>query len=356
VAVAHSADDQVETVLMHLLRGSGLSGLSGMAYRAIATEWGSDIPLIRPLLGTWRNEIIEYCQEHDLQPHFDPTNQDTTFYRNRLRHHLIPTLEEYNPQVRQVVWRMARTLAADADVLEEYMQPLWAAVVLEQGTGFICLSRPTFQALRLAQKRSVLRRAIAHLRPALRDIDFASIQRAAAFIEAPTSTRQVDLVSNLRLFLEGDRVFLAEWNAPMIDKDWPQLATSVNFLLAVPGKLALLNGFQLVADLQDILAPADFVPPSTDPFQAWLDADRVTLPLTVRSRHPGDRYCPLGMGVHSLKVSDFFINHALPARARPAWPLVCSGSAIVWIPGFQPAEFCRITADTRQMLRLKLFK
>jgi tRNA(Ile)-lysidine synthase len=356
VAVAHSADDQVETVLMHLLRGSGLSGLRGMAYRSLAAEWGSNIPLIRPLLGIWRSEIIEYCRDHDLQPHFDPTNQDTAFYRNRLRHHLIPTLEEYNPQARQVIWRMARTLAADADVLDEYFQPLWASIVLGQGTGFICLSRPAFQALRLAQKRSVLRRAIAYLRPALRDIDFLSIQRAADFIDHPTATRQVDLVSNLRLFLEGDSVFLAEWNAPVIDRAWPQLDPGSNLSLTAPDEVGLLNGFRLVASLQEVSSSADFAPPPGDPFQAWLDADRVSLPLVLRSRRPGDRYNPLGMQGHSLKLSDFFINHTLPARARAAWPLVCSGDTIAWVPGFQPAHAYRVTPETLHLLHLKLIK
>jgi tRNA(Ile)-lysidine synthase len=122
VAVAHNADDQVETVLMHLLRGSGLSGLRGMPYRSLTTEWSSTIPLVRPLLGVWREEINEYCAVRQLQPVTDLSNQDTTFYRNRLRHELVPYLQHYNPQAKERIWKMANVLAADYEVLEAQVE------------------------------------------------------------------------------------------------------------------------------------------------------------------------------------------------------------------------------------------
>ena len=202
----------------------------------------------------------------------------------------------------------------------------------------------------------MLRHAIAALRPALRDIDFASIQRAAEFIDHPTATQQVDLVSHLRLFLEGDKVFLAEWNAPIIDSGWPQIAPGSSPSLPVPGEMALLNGFRLVASLQEVPSRADFVPPAGSPLQTWLDADQVSYPLSLRTRRPGNRYCPLGMDGHSLKLSDFFINHNLPVRARRDWPLVCSGETIAWVPGFQPAHHFRVTPETRRLLHLVVLK
>ena len=119
VAVGHTADDQVETVLMHLLRGAGLSGLRGMAYRSLPNTWSQDIPLVRPLLGTWREEVLAYCHANALQPHLDSSNLDIRFYRNRLRHDLIPYLKNYNPRVHEVLWRTARVLSDDYAVLEQ---------------------------------------------------------------------------------------------------------------------------------------------------------------------------------------------------------------------------------------------
>ncbi|MGD9093773.1 MAG: tRNA lysidine(34) synthetase TilS, partial [Anaerolineales bacterium] len=103
VAVGHNADDQAETVLMHILRGSGLSGLRGMSYYSLPNPWSDRIPLVRPLLCVWREEIIVYLRERDIKPIIDASNLDTAYARNRLRHELIPTLETYNPAIRKAL-------------------------------------------------------------------------------------------------------------------------------------------------------------------------------------------------------------------------------------------------------------
>ena len=107
VAVGHTADDQVETILMHFLRGAGLAGLKGMAGRTLLPEFDREIPLVRPILHLWRHETEAYCREHDLQPVHDPSNTDETYFRNRLRHSLIPELEKYNPRFKETLLRTA---------------------------------------------------------------------------------------------------------------------------------------------------------------------------------------------------------------------------------------------------------
>ncbi len=355
VAVAHTADDQVETVLMHLLRGAGLSGLKGMSYRAIVPEWDNEIPLVRPLLGVWREETLAYCRDLGLEPLLDASNQDITFFRNRLRLELIPLLEQYNPQVRQVIWRTARTLAADHEVLEEYYHHIWQECLVEQGPGFVCLSLAALHPLALAQKRSLIRRSISILRPSLRDIDFSAVQHALDFIEQPASTGQRDLVSNLRLSIEGERLFISDWNASVVDYSWFQLASGSMISLEAPGSVELQNGFVLSAEAPKSLPENGFSPEQGDASQVWLDADQLFFPLTVRTRQAGDRFMPLGMGGHSLKLSDFWINRRLSKRARPGWPLVCSGSQIAWIPGFLPAHTFRVTEKTSRVVRLVVY-
>ena len=95
VAVGHTADDQAETVLMHLLRGAGLAGLKGMEFRSWLDSWSTEIPLVRPLLTTWRSEVLEYCQHNRLTPAQDATNQSLDYFRNRLRLEILPYLEQY---------------------------------------------------------------------------------------------------------------------------------------------------------------------------------------------------------------------------------------------------------------------
>jgi tRNA(Ile)-lysidine synthase len=117
----------------------------------------------------------------------------------------------------------------------------------------------------------------------------------------------------------------------------------------------LLSGWRLEADLQAPGKAAHPAPQDAGPYTAWLDGEALSFPLAVRSRRPGDRFRPLGLGGHSVKVSDYFINVKLPRRARESWPLVLSADGeIAWIPGFVPAHPFRLTGETRQVVCLRL--
>jgi tRNA(Ile)-lysidine synthase len=108
--------------------------------------------------------------------------------------------------------------------------------------------------------------------------------------------------------------------------------------------------------MQDVQAGAPSTWTDADPYQAWLDLDRVQSPLRISARKPGDRFQPLGMGGHSIKVSDFMINVKLPRLARDGWPLVLSDEEIIWVPGFQLANLPRIRQETKRIARLRMTK
>ena len=137
VAVGHTADDQVETVLMHFIRGAGLAGLKGMNYRTIIHMFDPQIPVVRPLLDTWREETVVYCAANGFRPRHDPSNASLDFFRNRLRHLLIPTLESYNPRFREVIWRTSRSLAGDYEILSEVLDEAWKRCVVEETAEFV---------------------------------------------------------------------------------------------------------------------------------------------------------------------------------------------------------------------------
>ena len=117
VAVGHTADDQVETVVMHFLRGSGLSGLRGMLYSTILHSYDASIPVVRPLLDVWRTETESYCRIRGLEPVYDKSNEILDYLRNKIRHELIPQLETYNPGIRKVLWRSASVLREDENII-----------------------------------------------------------------------------------------------------------------------------------------------------------------------------------------------------------------------------------------------
>ncbi|MCB9136375.1 MAG: tRNA lysidine(34) synthetase TilS [Anaerolineales bacterium] len=345
VAVGHNADDQAETVLMHFLRGAGLDGLKGMSPRTILPVWDPEIPLVRPLLAVSRASIETFCQDMHLHPRQDPTNADTTYFRNRLRHELIPILETFNPRFRETVLRTAQTLAADQDALSQQTDRAWAACLLRAEQTTLALTLPTFRTQPLGIQRRVLRRAIETLRPGLRDVDFAAVERVLGFLELEKDG-VCEVTGNLRVFLEGARVWVAEDAQDLPTDEWPQMDRAPR-LLGVGETIRLRAGWEIRAATVSAQGP---IPEGPD--RAWVDVGGLKA-FTVRGRRPGDVFQPLGMD-EPVKLAEFFINEKIPRRARDSWPLVCAGDEIVWIPGVRLGERIRVKAWHENILELTL--
>ncbi len=356
VAVGHTADDQAETVLMHFLRGTGLNGLRGMSYHVILPDFDDQIPLVRPLLDAWREDIVAHCAARGIYPRWDASNESPAYLRNRLRHILLPALETYNPRIREALCRMAYLLNGDYEILTEMLDKAWATVCLGEGNGYVILDAQALRGTSAGYRRNLLRRALKQIRPGLQNVDFAAMERATAFVEQNAGSRQIDLVAGIRLLAEGDRLYVATWEANLPGGGWPQLKRSAPPMSLVwPGTWEIAPGWTLKAERWPNPALAwEQAQGNANPYQAWLDADALKVPLTVRFPRPGDRFQPLGMAGHTVKLSDFFINQKIPRRARSAWPLVCSGETIVWVPGFRPAHVCRLRQQTRNVLYLSL--
>lgn len=353
VAVAHSADDQVETVLMHLLRGAGLAGLRGMEAVSLPNEWSQTIALLRPLLGTRREEILVYCQAHDLHPVEDASNQETKYYRNRIRHELVPLLESYNPAARRLLWQTAESLAQDYQVISQQVEKALPAVVTQQGDGLLGISSGELALLLPGLQRHVWRRLVGMLLPGLRDVSYDVVLRALAFAAQP-DLPQIDLTGGLRLLREGDFLWLVKEGSELPDYPGPQLALGEQLTLTLPGEVQLQPGWVLSAQLVPAAQARQQAEHNRDVFQAWLDADLLKPPVLLRARLPGDRITPLGMGGQSLKISDLMINHKLPRRARQNWLLVVSAGEIVWAPGLCLSHHARLQAGTEHAVHLRI--
>jgi tRNA(Ile)-lysidine synthase len=355
VVVGHTADDQVETVLMHLLRGAGLSGLTGMTFRSFPTSWSQTIPLVRPLLGVWREEIHAYLSERSLQPVQDASNLDTQYFRNRIRQELIPALKTYNPQIRQRIWQTAYTLQGDNELLDRAVDAAWESCHAVAGPGYVSFKIGELQVQYRGMQRRLLRRAVSLLRTGLHDIDFDTIERGTKFLNKPKYSSQIDLSGGLYVFYEEDRLWVAAWEADLPTGIWPSVEQGKALDLQVPGSLNLSGGWQFYAQpAYDISQAFSQAMGNRDPYQAWLDFNDLQFPLIVRGRLPGDRFQPLGMRGHSTKLSDMLINLKLPSRARSTWPLLLSGMDIVWIPGFRLAHPYRLKEKTRSAVHLYL--
>lgn len=355
VAVAHTADDQVETVLMHLLRGSGMAGLRGMPYRTFLPQWSADCPLVRPFLAVWRRETEAYCAEFGLSPRIDASNQDTTLYRNRLRHELIPYLESYNAGFKQHVWQTARLLQDDYQVVEAQIEYAWGRCLAGKSGNALLLRRDAFASLGPGPQREVLRRAIRQLRPGLRDVGYEIVERGRmCVLAAGGAGERVDLAGGL-LLESSQEEFLIFSSRDQLDAPWwPLLNEGGEVELSVPGVTRLENGWEIAADE----ASGGEIPETAlhDADEAWLSARGIVKPLKVRTRRAGDRFRPFGMTAQ-VKLADFMMNEHIFKSARPRWPLVAGADgSIVWVPGLRPSENARLRTVEDRVLHLTLRK
>jgi tRNA(Ile)-lysidine synthase len=354
VATGHTADDQAETVLMHLLRGAGLSGLRGMAYRSLPNPWSETIALVRPLLGTWRKEIEGYIRERNLRPLTDSTNAETRFYRNRLRLETLPYLDGLVPGVRQRLVRMAALLEDEDALLSEMAQDAFAACLPLRAPGRLSLEAGQLRRQPAALQRRVLRMAIAALRPGLRDIDAAAVEAARAFVAAPTRTGQRDLTANLMLRMEGERLAVIDTLLPEEPPpDLPQIAGRV--ALPIPGQVRLPGGWRV--SVERLPATPELVRQAqgnSDRWTAYLDPAGLPGELSLQPPQAGQRFAPLGLGGATQKLSDAFINHKIPREARKGWPVLMAGAEAAWLAGVRISEKVKVRQGTVEMIKIRL--
>ena len=375
LAVGHNADDQAETVLMHFLRGSGAAGLRGMLprtplddYRLFPPEDGnlddslsssdprgpasSRLHLVRPLLSVSRVEIEAYCAEYRLAPRVDRSNEDTTFFRNRLRHELLPILETYNPGIRDVLAHTAEVLAGDHAVLSRAVEAAWTTLVSVEGPDEVRFSLPGWRGLPIGQQRATLREAIHRLRHSVRDINWEHVERAVWLAREGHTGQAATLAAGLELQIGYDSLRVAGEAAPW-QVNLPQV--SAPLILRAPGVTELGGGWQVTVErLRRDEAPDDFA--DADPWTAYLDAEAVGDALILRPRAPGDRFCPLGLAGHSVKLNEFMIDAKIARDARSGWPLLIGRGGIAWVCGLRLAEPAALGPDTAEIWHVRFVK
>lgn len=350
IAVGHQRDDQAETVLMHLLRGSGLSGLRGMLPATPLSEYhlledaaiACDPPLdslpatpgawpvlIRPLLNLSRQEIDGYIAAQGLTPRLDATNQDTTYFRNRLRHEVLPLLETLNPNVREVLARTADVLRADADLVRAAGEAALARALRSATADAVVLDRAAWDGLPLSSKRHIIRAAVWRLRPALRDVTFEHVEQALAVIASGQVGAQATLPGGLALRVGYDTLIISGAGAVEAGDDAPALAgESAGPVFGPDERVEIICGAWVFSARP--LLPGDDLPAlHADPLAAALVVPAGAR-LRLRARRPGDRFRPRGMGGRSQKLADTLINLRVPAARRDRVPLLVVDDAIAW--------------------------
>jgi len=335
VAVAHTRDDNVETILLHILRGTGTRGLMGLQPVMPRVIDGKKITIVRPLLAIPRAETAAYCRRHRLQPRYDATNASLAPLRNRVRLELLPLLRKYNAGIDAALLRAADIAAADTVFLEKTVLQQWRQVAT-QTPGQIIFDREKLTALPVSITRGLLRMAVEKLAGTLKDVESRHLEAMLALTQKATG-KSIELPYGLDFTREYDRLILALRQATV--------ALDGEYRINVPG-VTLIPGWQVTAG---IVRPGQVK--NNDPLTAYLDADKTGQVLVVRGRRPGDRFQPLGMG-EAKKVSDFMLDARVPRARRTRVPIVASGTQVFWVVGYRIDEQAKVTQETQHILQL----
>lgn len=363
IAVAHHADDQVETLVMHWLRGSGLAGLAGM--RPLEKE------LIRPLLAVRRDEILAYCARHHLDFREDASNQDPRFLRNRIRHALLPVLEGYNANLRETLLRNAEIFAEEERYFQAQVEAAWPQVITAQagadpGAARVEGDVAAYRRLPLAVRRRFLRHLGLWVSSGAVALELRHISAIDDLLQRAAGSGELHLPGDMRV----QRIYgRFEFGYPLTPERTGQTYGPLEapkdepVPLPVPGE-ACLPGTRWRVRAQ-ILDGASAPPPGYEQSGAqsgwesrWgymdLEAAEKYLPLALRTRRAGDRFRPLGMA-QEKKLQDVFVDAKIPRTTRGTLPLVCGADGtLLWVPGYVVSDLVKLTPQTRRVLALEL--
>jgi tRNA(Ile)-lysidine synthetase-like protein len=334
VAVAHNADDQVETVLLHLLRGAGMGGSAGMAYSAPVPGHPA-LTLIRPLLDTPRAALEAYCREHKLQPRHDATNEDTSYTRNRLRRETIPNLNLLFPQFGRRLRQLAEIAALENDFTESSLQAAIAPYI-EKEADRIRLPRETFAALHPALQRRFVLWAARLLDPT-GDVGYVHLVAAVRLALEGQVGSIAQLRGGVQLRVDYAHLVVEREGAPLHD-DLPLLGTAAEIPVAIPGVTPINRRWSLLASLDT---------PDGESYRLVIPNNSA---VRVRGRRAGDRFAPLGMGGHTRKLSEWMVDRKVPKVLRDHVPLlVVDGTiaAIFWNGATINGQFAVHTGEER---------
>jgi len=340
VAVGHTLDDHVETVLLNILRGTGTRGLSGLQPLRRWQSSGKRLSIIRPLLEVSRIETAEYCRRHHLEPRTDETNRSLKLTRNRIRLELLPLLKNYNPDIVEALLRTAHIATDDIAFLEQTAYRYYHKITTSQGEAVI-FQKTALLKLPPAIQRLVLRRSIEDILGTLKDIEARHIEKMMLLLTKPAGKR-INLPYGLFFTAEYNRFILTK----ELNKLTPYPLLESEYALSIPG-ITKIPGWRIYADIVSKMEVGD-----GNSLIACFDFNKMEAKLEVRPRRKGDHFQPLGMK-NEKKLGRFMIDARVPQLWRSRVPIVCAGEQVIWVMGYRIDERVKVTNNTKRILRIR---
>ena len=338
IAVAHNRNDQAETLLMRIMRGTGIDGLAGMSFKS------DDI--IRPILDINRWEIEKYVEDNSIETVVDKTNLETIYSRNKVRLELIPYIKEnFNPNIIDTLFRLSENAKLDSSFLEECSGKVYKSISKEKSASVVMKS-DLFMEEDKAVKNRIIRKAIYNLIHTLQGIEEVHISSVVDLFNKGETGKRIDLPNNLLTKVSYNNLIIEKnINEDMTEvcenKEETILQIAQNYLEEYNLEINLKIIDRKYINFKNVSSNVKF-----------FDYDIMNEEIWIRTRNPGDRFAPIGMKGRK-KIKDYFIDEKIPRDLRDEIPLLMCGENIIWVIGYRMSEDYKVKKETRNVLRVE---
>lgn len=327
IAVAHNMNDQAETMLFRMIRGTGLDGLSAMDYK--------NGKIIRPILSFEKSEILKYLDENNIDYAIDATNLENDYSRNYIRNEIFPRLSEINYNAISNFFNLSNNIKSDLEIIDEIIEEIYKDITISEGAYRIKFDRKKFELISDAKKSRVLRIAINKLKGNIKDFSRININKFLSLEKLETGKK----------IIKDDIIFTKNYKSYDLElivgkKDSPSICKiSLNEEIIFNGKSIKTSKVSEKTNKSKNVG--------------YFDMDKLLFPLFIRTRKNGDRFYPLGMK-HSKKVKDFFIDEKVDKNTRDEVPLILSDNKIIWVAGYRISEEFKVDKGTKNILKIEV--
>ncbi|MDD5011145.1 MAG: tRNA lysidine(34) synthetase TilS [Phycisphaerae bacterium] len=344
IATAHHKNDNAETVIHRILRGTGFKGLAGIRPMAAI----NDKFFIRPLLCLSRRQIEDYLKNQNIQWQTDHTNIDCRFTRNRIRHKLLPCLEKDSPNLIESIFSLSRHSAILADNIESCAKAAEQDCFISKDNTQTAIDLKKFLNQPQPVQVELIQTVLTYLGGGLKNFTSEHYHKIIDFAESSQSGKTLTMPGKIKIVKGYDKFFIA---APLQKTD----AAQNEIVLSVPGKTSF-GGWRIETEILSMKdRDAENIKNNKDKFVEWFDYDQIELPLTVRPRRQGDKFKPFGQAGFK-KVGKFLTSEKIDLNSRKQTFLICNSKKILWLVPIRRSSEAVIKGQNKRILQIKIVK
>ncbi|MDW7668325.1 MAG: tRNA lysidine(34) synthetase TilS, partial [Bacillota bacterium] len=330
IATAHNKNDQAETLLQRMIRGTGIEGLTGMDYK--------QDNIIRPLLNIDKEEILKYLEINSFNFCIDKTNTEPIYGRNKIRLELIPYIEKtFNENFQDTLFRMSQNMKDDYKIINRQVENNFSKCLISKDKERIILDIDTLKKFPKGIRSRILRNSIEYIKGNKVDVERKHIDYLDGFMLKKETGKSIDLGDSVVGEISYNKLIIR--NKGKIKNYVYNLEKGINFIKEINKSIKVShNGKNTINE---------------DKNSIIIDSDIIKGQLKVRNRQNGDKFQPLGMK-GSKKIKDYFIDEKIPAKLRNEIPLICDDESIIWIAGYRMNHNYRITEKTLNTTKIEI--